>query len=341
MAPNKEMFAMIKRDMQAQMPSIASALPQTAQRYLTPERLTKVALLAIGKNPSLLNCSRASILQAVMDTAQMGLELGGALGHAYLVPFKQQATAIIGYRGYIALARRSGEIQSVNAQVVYERDEFDLDLASGEIKIHRPYMDGDRGKETSVYCVAHYRDGGGHTEWMPISEIEKIRKRSPSVKRGQSSPWDTDYAEMARKTVVRRAAKYWPLSTELADAINYDLHQEGYESSPSVTLEEESEPESRTEQVLEVLKSEPVEEKPAPEPEEKEEQDEHPFIKQAEDMTVEAIAEHAVTMDVPVDFVKALVQEAGITEDKRTHSAARKRALAGAVIDAIMGSESD
>lgn len=254
---NTQMVKVVKADLEQWMPKISEALPMTARKYLTPERMVKVAITAISKTPALLNCDRGSILSAVMEMSQLGLELGGAIGHAYLVPFGKTAVPIIGYRGYIALARRSGEIESVSAQVVHEKDEFDLDLGSGDAPKHKPCLGEDRGKAVAVYCVARFKDGGKHVEYMTIADVEKIRKRSPSVKRGASSPWDTDYNEMARKTVVRRAAKYWPLSIELADALEHDNRTDGSFSGIDVvdiTPKEEPEPPTRTAEVTEALR---------------------------------------------------------------------------------------
>lgn len=233
----------------AQEDNFRRALPSTVAKYLTPERIIKMTLSAISRSPQLLLCTRESILRSVMDASSLGLEPGGPLGQAYMVPFKNnkkdaqgnwietmEAQLIIGYRGCIALARRSGEIQSVNANVIYSRDRFDVNLAESIVE-HRPYMPpmptpGEaeangmdpidlmhRGQAVAVYSVAHFVGGGRHVDFMTIGDVDRIRLRSKSHKNG---PWVTDYDEMARKTVVRRAAKYWPLSTELAQAFEVD-----------------------------------------------------------------------------------------------------------------------
>src|SRR3990167_3086145 len=101
---------------------MAAAMP----KHLTPERLLRVAMTSIQKTPKLLDCTPQSLLACVMTCAQLGLEPDQFLGQAYLVPFKDVCTLIPGYRGYIALARRSGEMQTVSAQVVYSGDFFNL-----------------------------------------------------------------------------------------------------------------------------------------------------------------------------------------------------------------------
>ena len=195
--------------------SIASALP----KHLSAERIARVALSELRTNPVLLGCEPASLVNAIVKASQLGLEVGGALGHAYLVPYKTEATLIVGYRGLIALARRSGEIQSLTARVVHERDTFELEYGLNEKLRHIPSTEADPGEMTHAYAVARLKDGGVQYEVMTMAEIESIRKRSRA---GQSGPWVSDYEEMARKTVVRRLAKYLPISIEMADALTAD-----------------------------------------------------------------------------------------------------------------------
>jgi recombination protein RecT len=242
LAPFREALA-------AQEEAFRRALPSTVAKFLTPERITKMTLAAISRSPQLLLCTRESILRSVMDAVSLGLEPAGPLGHAYLVPFNKnvkdergnwqkikEAQLIIGYRGFIALARRSGEIQSVNANVIYSRDRYRVNLAESTVE-HEPYMPEmptaeeaeakeidavdlmHRGAPVAVYSVAQFVGGGRHVDFMTIGDVERIRSRSKS---GDDGPWQTDYDEMARKTVIRRAAKYWPLSTELASALEID-----------------------------------------------------------------------------------------------------------------------
>lgn len=196
------------------------ALPTTVAKYLTPDRVAKVTLAAISRTPALLQCTPDSVLRAVMQAVELGLEpTGGALGHAYLVPFKNSATLIVGYRGYIDLARRSGQIQSVEAHVVYEHDDFLVEYGIEPRLVHKPKLSGERGDIIAAYCIANFVGGGRHCEVMTRADIDAVRARSRS---GDHGPWKTDFAEMARKTAVRRAAKYWPLSPELVKAMDLE-----------------------------------------------------------------------------------------------------------------------
>lgn len=109
--------------LRARKESIAQMVPQ----HLTAERLMRVAINCVAKTPGLQQCTPTSLLQSVLVAAELGLEPGGALGHLYLVPFKTTCTPIIGYRGFLELARRSGELASVRAVVVRVKDEFRLE----------------------------------------------------------------------------------------------------------------------------------------------------------------------------------------------------------------------
>ena len=200
--------------------AIASRLP----KHLTPDRIMKVALTAINKTPKLLECSRESLLMSIMQAAELGLEPGGALGEGYLVPYGNQCQFIPGYRGLISLARRSGQIISIEAHVVNEKDEFDCGLGLDPFLKHTPaWEEEDPGKLRFVYAVAKLKDGGVQFEVMSRAQIEGIRAKS---KAGRSGPWVDHFDEMARKTVVRRLFKYLPVSVELASALDLQASAE-------------------------------------------------------------------------------------------------------------------
>lgn len=194
-------------------PEIEKALP----RHMDADRLARIALTTIRTTPKLLECSVPSLLGAVMQAAQLGLE-PGLLGHCYIVPYGKEATFIIGYKGMIDLARRSGQIVNIYAHAVYEKDEFDYELGLQPKLSHKPKMEGDRGQFIGAYAVAHFKDGGYQFEFMPKSEIEKRRARSAAAK-SSYSPWTTDYEEMAKKTVIRHMWKYLPISVEIQTAV--------------------------------------------------------------------------------------------------------------------------
>jgi recombination protein RecT len=226
-------------------PSMAAVVP----KHLNVDKLTKIALVAISKNPKLLACTPQSILQSVMEASQLGLDCGGILGSAYLVPFKknwkddngnwqsrQEAKLITGYRGLIDLARRSGQIDTIEAHPVYPGEEFELEFGLSPRLVHKPKLDvvksnivgsGKTAVEISTaitfYAVARLKDGGTQVEVMSRADVDRIRARSRSADDG---PWVTDYDEMGRKTAVRRICKYLPLSPELVDRIMQEDEQD-------------------------------------------------------------------------------------------------------------------
>lgn len=192
---------------------IASVLP----KHMTADRVLKVALTAYNRTPALANCSMQSVFMAIMQASELGLEPGGALGHVYLVPYGNQCQFILGYRGMIELARRSGEIESLEAHIVHERDEFDVEFGLETKLRHKPCLEGDAGPMRFAYGLAKLKGGAVQFEVMSKQQIDAIRDRSRASRNG---PWVTDYEEMARKTVVRRLFKYLPVSCEkIGDAI--------------------------------------------------------------------------------------------------------------------------
>ena len=206
---------------------------------LTPEKMARIALNELRNNPYMANIAiqnPSSFVNAIIQASHLGLEIGGALGQAYLVPYKNEIKMIPGYRGLISLARRSGEISSINAVVVYENDEFDLELGLETKLRHRPNLTGDRGEPRLAYMVAHFKDGGCHFEWMTIDEVMKIRDRSSAAKSGKTTPWDTDRDEMIKKTVIRRGWKYLPMSIEMQEAERIDT---AIEQNQRVTIDED------------------------------------------------------------------------------------------------------
>lgn len=212
---------------------ILSALP----KHLNSDRLIRIALTELSKTPKLKECRAKSLFGAIIQCSQLGLEPGSALGQAYLIPYGDECQFIIGYRGMIDLARRSGQIVSISAQAVYERDEFDFEYGLNEKLKHVPSR-GDRGNLIAAYAIAHLKGGGYQIEVMFKGDIDKIRNRSKASKNG---PWVTDYDEMAKKTVVRRLFKYLPISIEIAEAIEKDYKADDGEQNNNITIDGEFE----------------------------------------------------------------------------------------------------
>lgn len=204
---------------------IKLALP----KHMDANRMARVALTCYRMTPLLAKCDPASVFACIIQSSQLGLE-PGINGEAYLVPFWNtkkscyECQLIPGYRGLIKLARNTSQIESVAARIVYSNDQFDVVLGTEESITHRPMVTGERGEPVLAYCIAKFKDGGFHFEPMLWKEIMAIKARSKSRnKKGEIvGPWITDEEEMARKTVIRRASKYWPMSVELATAVALD-----------------------------------------------------------------------------------------------------------------------
>lgn len=207
-------------------PEIARALP----RHMDPGRLARVALTTIRMNPRLMECSVPSLMGAIMQAAQLGLE-PGILGHCSLVPFRNKKTQqlevqfMIGYRGMIDLARRSGNVQSIYAQVVFVNDHFKLIYGLNDTLEHIPWhlredeSYEEPGEIRGFYMVAKFKDGGYLIHYMSKAEVDEHRDRSQASDKG---PWVTDYIEMGKKTAIRSGWKWLPISVELMAAVARD-----------------------------------------------------------------------------------------------------------------------
>lgn len=228
-------------------PDVIEQVKLTLPENMKPERLTKILLSACLQTPMLMEVNQLSLLQVLGKLAELGLEPGSAMGHVYLIPFRNKAAGrvdvnvIIGYRGYIELARRSGTIQQIETHVVFREDKFDCAFGLNPRLLHEPSWNGSREDKDAlvVYGIVRMKDGGVHTDVMSMDEIRKIRNRSQAWKfKPNSGPWHDDFLEMARKTVVRRICKMLSLSAEVRELERQDLDNavEGSVVKPDVSM---------------------------------------------------------------------------------------------------------
>lgn len=229
----------LKGMLDASRDKLAAVIP----RHLNPEKLMRVAIVAVSRSELLQKCTVSSILKCVMTGGQLGLDCSGVLGSAYMVPFYNskinayEATFIPGYRGLIDLARRTGEIEDIYAHPVFKEDDFDLELGAEPRLVHKPNLKVTRRDAdiVGVYMVAFLKGNKRpHVEFMPIDDVLKIRNGSKGYLKDEyqngrktgrkipSGPWHEHFSEMVRKTVVRRGVKYLPMSVELSEAIQLD-----------------------------------------------------------------------------------------------------------------------
>ena len=212
---NKTMQDYVK----AMQGEIKKALPSV----LTPERFTRMVLSAISTTPKLAECTPQSFLGAMMTAAQLGVEPNTALGQAYIIPFRNhgvmEASFQLGYKGLIDLAYRSGEVSIIQAQVVYENDEFEYELGIDPKLKHIPATK-DRGSAVAYYAMFKTKDGGYGFEVMSADDVSAHAKRySKSYGDG---PWQTNFDEMAKKTVLKKVLKYAPLKSDFVRGIAQD-----------------------------------------------------------------------------------------------------------------------
>ncbi len=200
---------------------IAKALPSV----MTPERFTRITLSALSANPQLAQTTQNSFLGAMMTAAQLGMEPNTPLGQAYLIPFRNKGILEcqfqLGYKGLIDLAYRSGEVTTIQAQVVYENDEFEYALGLDPQLKHIPAM-SNRGEPIYFYAVFKTKDGGFGFEVMSVEDVKLHAQKYSKSFNSAYSPWKTNFEEMAKKTVLKKVLKYAPMKTDFARGLSAD-----------------------------------------------------------------------------------------------------------------------
>ncbi len=206
------------------------ALATVAASNIDPERVFAAVLQQVSRNDDLMRIAvdnPLSIYRAVHLAASWGLEPTGSIGGAHLVPYGKEVEVIADYRGLIKLAQRSGLVTKVIARVVRERDTFSVEQGTTERLVHVPYLDGDAGAPTHVYCVITLRGGDTQFDWDTWAWVQSIKRRS----RAKSGPWTTDEVEMAKKSIIRRGLKLAPQAVEVQQVIVYEEEREALNAS--------------------------------------------------------------------------------------------------------------
>lgn len=202
---------------------IAKALPSV----ITPERFTRMVLSALSSTPKLKECTPASFLGAMMTAAQLGVEPNTALGQAYLIPFNNRAKGVmecqfqLGYKGLIDLAYRSEQVSIIQAQTVYSKDEFEFEYGL-EPKLRHIPAKTERGEPVYYYAVFKTKDGGYGFEVMSVADVRAHAQKYSQSFNKSSSPWTSNFDEMAKKTVLKRVLKLAPLKSDFARELAQD-----------------------------------------------------------------------------------------------------------------------
>lgn len=220
------------------------------------DRFVRTFKNALARDPEIANASRQSIFLECQKAAQDGLVLDGR--EAVLTRFKRNVKGADGkwnsivdvvyipmVTGIMKRARNTGQIASWNVSLVYEAEieqgRFVYHAGDNPHIRHEPVITGDRGPVVAAYSSVRLTDGTYHHEVMTIEEINSIMNRTKSKDRegNVTGPWKTDWAEMAKKTVIRRHAKRLPMSgtdfavAERIDALyDFDKKDDGVYADP-------------------------------------------------------------------------------------------------------------
>ena len=239
-----------KKTMQAYIKSMEPAIKKALPSVITPERFTRMVLSALSSTPKLAECSPQSFLAAMMTAAQLGVEPNTALGQAYLLPYRNHGNMEcqfqLGYKGLIDLAYRSGEVSVIQAHTVYENDVFEYELGMDPKLRHVPAK-ADRGEAVAYYAMFKTKDGGYGFEVMSVDDVQRHAQRYSKSYGSGSSPWRSNFDEMAKKTVLKRALKYAPLKSDFVrgvaqdETIKAELSDEMYAVPDETVFEAEGE----------------------------------------------------------------------------------------------------
>ena len=197
----------------------------------TKEQFTKevnFAMQALMDNDYLLQCAKSypdHLVEAIKNVGLTGLTLNPTLKLGYLVPYKGKIKFQPSYMGKREIVNRSGAVKDSYAVLVREKDKFEMAKGTeGYIKhTINPFV--DRGELLGGYWVCELTNGAKSFDAMPKERIEEIKSRSESVKSGKQSPWDSDFNEMATKTIYNWGFKFMPktgLSEDQVKALEID-----------------------------------------------------------------------------------------------------------------------
>lgn len=244
-----EMKNTSQKTMQDYIKSMESEIKKALPSVITPERFTRMVLSAISITPKLAECTPKSFLGAMMQAAQLGVEPNTPLGQAYLIPYNNKNSLEcqfqLGYKGIIDLAYRSGDVEIIQAQVVYKNDVFECEFGLDPKLKHIPASD-DRGEPIKVYAIFKTKAGGYGFDVMSMTDVRKHAQKYSKSYNSSFSPWSTNFEEMAKKTILKKVLKYAPLKSDFVRAVASDetikteISDDMY-SVPTVVIEAEIE----------------------------------------------------------------------------------------------------
>ena len=226
-APAKKQNNTVRGLLMAMKGEIQNALPS----YLPVDKFIRTALTAINTTPKLAECTQDSLLAAIMNSAQLGLEFNTPLGEAYLIPYEDKKRGIttvnfqLGYQGLLKLAYNTGLFKRIAAREVKENEDFYINYGTGEVK-HEPCLTGDSGEVVGYYAIYQTKDGGQDVFYMSKEDAKAYGlKYSVPFKRFKSGPWVDNFDAMAKKSCLIQVLKYAPKAIEsqaLGQATSFD-----------------------------------------------------------------------------------------------------------------------
>ena len=186
---------------------------------------------AVKKNPKLLQCDPKSLFGAILLSAECGLRPNTPEQHAFILPYKGEAKFQIGYKGLVEMMYRNPRVQSIYAEAVFEKDEFDYGFGLTPYLNHKPFRNGDRGSLQCVYAVCKLKDAEPIFTVVERSELNKLRDFS-QAKDSQYSPYNNGadvHHYMEIKSAIKKLSKIIPKASviEISKAIEYDSKFEG------------------------------------------------------------------------------------------------------------------
>lgn len=171
---------------------------------------------------TLQECDPEKVALECVKAAALNLPLVKSLGFAYVVPYKKVPTFIVGYKGLIQLAQRTGLYKTINAGVVYEGELCGVDKLSGMLD-----LSGTRTSDTAVGYFAYFKLLNGFEKilYMTKDDVAAWDERYSPSYNSSYSPWRTEFDKMAMKTVLRRLiGAYGPMSAELQHVFETEDH---------------------------------------------------------------------------------------------------------------------
>ena len=190
----------IENTLRDSMPRWAALVP----RHVDQEQMLSLVVNVLKQTPQLLECDQAGLWSAIITACKLGLKPDGLLGEAYLIPYGRQVKLVIGYKGLLSLARRSGNGLKITADVVRQGDEFAYSMGDNEFINHTPATSATRSEQPITHVYAIVTQGPDNTTRRVMDWAAIEHHRDQYVKASNRGPWATAPEQMAKKPLYDR-----------------------------------------------------------------------------------------------------------------------------------------